>query len=454
MFGESDSINQTLVSNIVNANRFSHCRLCLQFIEKHFVRFHDLVTIDQIDFIPLSNVLTVLFGNNLSLEEIPGIEAVCTECVNKTLEAMRFLELCKNANKKLYDIFDKLAETLNGEIDLSCQNQSLYIALEDNTTKILLVKNKKNMESKSKKGQHSFECFLCDDSFIDLDELKTHNLSLHGFLTCELCHETYVNNAELLYHVNNAHKYKCDKCQIRKDTQDQLDNHIDSAHTLHECKKCGISCTGRDNLRSHEDKHSNNSYKKNQCPKCGKVYSTKGFFLKHVKLCFEDLIDPHPIRSEIVKTFFCNICGKGYSSYGSLRVHNRFTHGNAKPHVCKQCGKKFTAPSYLKVHMIKHTGEKNFKCNICGNRFVSKEALLYHTRRHTGEKPYTCKHCDERFVNASARTEHIKFKHIGPTLMCEICSQKFVTTHFLKQHMNKHYDPTSKLYVSRVIPPN
>ncbi|CAH0757066.1 unnamed protein product [Diatraea saccharalis] len=450
MTEEIDSSLQSLVSNVVNAKHFSHCRLCLKYLDKHFVRFHDLVTLDTAiaDFRPLSDIITDLFGEQIC-EEIPGIDAICPDCVDKALETARFLEKCKSANNKLCSILHNLEETLNVDINLSGQEQSLYIVVEENDSKIILVGNATNekVKSKSKKVKCQFECFACNEDFDEFDELKAHNLSTHGYLTCDICHDVYNSNDDLLYHLNNTHKYECDHCKIRRDTQEQLEDHIDLCHTLYVCKQCGISCQGSEKLQLHEQKH--NTHKKNQCPKCGKVYCTKEFFQRHVKLCFEDRIDPHPMRTEIVKTLFCKICGKGYSSYGGLRVHNRFAHGNAKPHVCKLCGKEFTAPSYLKTHMIKHTGEKNFKCEICGNRFVSKEALLYHTRRHTGEKPYSCKQCNEKFVNASARAEHIKYKHVGPTLMCEICSQKFVTTNFLKQHMNRHRDPTSKLYVSK-----
>lgn len=48
-----------LVSDVVNENRFGHCRLCLNQISEKYVRFHDFVTLDAsgAEFRPLSEFL-------------------------------------------------------------------------------------------------------------------------------------------------------------------------------------------------------------------------------------------------------------------------------------------------------------------------------------------------------------------------------------------------------------
>nr|XP_026484074.1 zinc finger protein 846-like [Vanessa tameamea] len=441
----------TIVSNILSEKRYSHCRLCLKIIKEHYVRFDDAVSLYPSSgiFQPLSEILTKLFDDNIC-DEIAGVEAVCTDCVNIALSSARFIEKCQNSSHILNGVFENLSNNFNTDIDTSNTNKTLYIVIDDLDSKILLV-DKPQKKQKPIVSKLPFECHVCDEYFNTFVDIKAHNLAIHGTLTCDKCIETFESDIDLVSHESLSHKYKCPECPQYRSTEEGLRDHQDRLHNIYVCKECGKPCHGLDKLHTHEEKHK----AKSSCPKCGKTYTTKEFYEKHVKLCLNNLIDPHPIRSNMEKTYSCEKCEKAYSTPGGLRVHNRFAHGNAKPHVCKECGKKFTAPSYLKVHMIKHTGEKNFKCDICNSRFVSKEALLYHTRRHTGEKPYTCKFCSERFVNASARAEHIKFKHVGPTLMCEICSRKFVTTHFLKQHISRHHDPTSKLYYGRnIIPPN
>lgn len=330
-----------------------------------------------------------------------------------------FISNYNKSYKLLNSVLDNLADTLSVlDEDSLSGNQFLYIITDEVQSKILLIEDQTEEEKK-----------IRDDKVLKY---------LKGEFTDE----------DQLAEVLSAHdKIQCPECAQSRKSLHSLKEHYDKCHCEYICQECGKNLKGLDKLKQHETSHF-----KMECPKCGKVYLTKDFYVKHTKLCLEGKWDPHPFRDTKEYPYTCKKCGKGYSTAGGLRVHNRFVHGDAKGHVCQWCNKSFTAPSYLKVHLVTHTGEKNFKCNTCGRGFVSKEALVYHTRRHTGEKPYSCKLCKEKFVNASARADHIKFKHVGPTLMCELCSRKFVTKYFLTKHFNKHYDPTSKLYVHRGPP--
>ncbi|XP_013134064.1 PREDICTED: myoneurin-like [Papilio polytes] len=441
----------TLVCNVVAKNRFSHCRLCLCLLQDHYVRFTDKVSLDTEKniFQPLSEVLMKLLGQN-ACDEVPGIDALCTSCVDKVLETARLMELYEKSTNFINNVFSNLSNALNMEIDSDKENQDLFIVVEENNSQLLWMKKEEKRKKKKCNENQYFHCDNCIETFSNSSELKAHNLAVHDIFTCDKCYNTFLSDSELILHESTVHRYQCPDCSQWLSSKREYSEHHEKIHGIVICQDCGKICHGTDKLNIHEQKHS----QKFSCPKCNKKYTTRDFYTKHVKLCIKGLIDPHPTRNNR-KDYTCEKCAKAYGTPGGLRVHNRFVHGNAKPHICNECGKQFTAPSYLKIHMVKHTGEKNFICDLCGGRFVSKEALLYHTRRHTGEKPYSCKICNERFVNASARAEHIKFKHIGPTLMCDICPRKFVTPHFLKQHISRHHDPSSKLYYGRnTIPPD
>lgn len=326
--------------------------------------------------------------------------------------------------------------------------QNLFVLVSSEESKLILVKTQPEKNNRHEVQKNKI-CLECNELFDDIDNLKMHNLTNHFLFTCEKCLETFETETEQTEHDESVKTYHCDDCNDYYCTEISLKKHKVNVHSTHICKVCGKSIKGLQKLKHHEKKHS----VKSTCEKCGKSYSTKSSYLKHVQLCLENKLEKHPIRSNLIRNYVCKLCGKGYSTSSGLRVHERFVHGNAKPHVCEYCNKAFTAPSYLKIHMVKHSGVKNYKCSLCNGKFGSKEALLYHTRRHTGEKPYSCHLCDQKFVNASSRAEHIKFKHIGPTLMCEICPRKFVTQTFLRMHMQRHHDPTSKLFAPRTIMP-
>src|SRR5277367_5260563 len=96
-----------------------------------------------------------------------------------------------------------------------------------------------------------------------------------------------------------------------------------------------------------------------------------------------------------------------------------------KKYACDTCGKRFRAPSLLKIHERSHSGEKPFKCAECGQRFSLKSDLTRHLRIHTGETPYLCRHCPKKFKRSSDLRRHEKIHSGEKPHECPECGKRF-----------------------------
>ena len=106
-------------------------------------------------------------------------------------------------------------------------------------------------------------------------------------------------------------------------------------------------------------------------------------------------------------------------------------------HQCHVCGKTFTHPGNLHIHMRKHT--EKYNCPTCGKNFSTKKILGDHQLTHTGEKPYTCLTCEKSFSN-SGTLHHHRVTHTGvKPHTCPICKRAFSLKHHLHSHMRTQH---------------
>lgn len=118
------------------------------------------------------------------------------------------------------------------------------------------------------------------------------------------------------------------------------------------------------------------------CPICGKILVHKGNFTSHLKI--------HSDK----KDYVCNICGKQYYIRRELQMHIESLH-EKKTFVCNICGIKCAWRKGLQRHMKnKHSDESSLKhkCTYCGKAFLLPNQLRLHVMKHTGDR-ITCEIC-------------------------------------------------------------
>ena len=106
----------------------------------------------------------------------------------------------------------------------------------------------------------------------------------------------------------------------------------------------------------------------------------------------------------------CRSCGLQCRSPEALRVHSDDQH--ALRYYCDQCGKHFSSVGNLRRHRLIHSGTRKFCCEVCGRRFTQSNSLAEHQRLHTGVRPYQCATCGRGFAQKSNLKSHMK-KHLS-----------------------------------------
>ncbi|XP_077322559.1 uncharacterized protein LOC143956245 isoform X5 [Lithobates pipiens] len=137
------------------------------------------------------------------------------------------------------------------------------------------------------------------------------------------------------------------------------------------------------------------------------------------------------------KMFPCTVCGKWFTTYGGLLMHQRL-HTGIKPFSCSFCGKSFTQKGILVNHEKIHRGIKPFPCSVCGKCFAKKSDVVRHLRVHTGEKPFPCARCGRCFSQKSSLLNHLRLYICEKPYPCFICGKRFSQRSDLGRHQEIH----------------
>ncbi|KAH8359802.1 hypothetical protein KR093_008914 [Drosophila rubida] len=123
---------------------------------------------------------------------------------------------------------------------------------------------------------------------------------------------------------------------------------------------------------------------------------------------------------------------------------------SARPCICEHCGRQFKDGSNLNVHLLRHTGTKNYECKQCNEKCYTLHLLRRHQLKHT-EGPYECTFCGLQYSTNSSRVRHEReackkgrapqsktevIKRGERTFHCDVCDLWFLRAGNLTQHMN------------------
>ena len=174
----------------------------------------------------------------------------------------------------------------------------------------------------------------------------------------------------------------------------------------------------------HKDLEFSNELDEGNCDICNKMFATQGSLDRH-KLSIH--LKDFNICSKIVKSRICKEVLEGIwkRSKHMRQVHKK---GEILKWKCLFCNSEFELYDDFKEHIETH--KDVFICIICGDHFPDSSARTFHIKiKHSREKLkkiYTCDICG----HMKSEKEHLKLHMIKHTLdknlyMCELCGKSY-----------------------------
>lgn len=225
------------------------------------------------------------------------------------------------------------------------------------------------------------------------DELK-EKVVFH----CDLCGKVNLSQEEVDSHMlehENESQYKCKKCDEKFSTKEEAHEHLSCHNDVEKNFKCD-SCP-----KSFKNRYQLNLHNRVHTGKFNNLYFKLFEMLLLNKICFLG-----------EKPFACSICNRCFSMSSNLQKHID-THSTEKPYPCTICNQSFKTQRSLKFHTVcYHQPEDKVKCQLCDKGFVSKSYLKMHMLYHTGQKNFTCTICNSKYYKSSHLKRHIQNVHV------------------------------------------
>ena len=245
--------------------------------------------------------------------------------------------------------------------------------LDDSEPSVRLVK-------KTREAEAYLECGECGGRFVSEINLRTHIADTHSAARCRDCGLVVRGSNSLVEHITSAHsrsdgtavrpvpEYNSPVCNICHETfvtNQALRFHLYKHSGLKpfKCKICAVSFRTPSTLKSHVEVQHTES--KHRCQVCGLKSSTSGKLKIHMRTHTNE------------KPYQCTFCPTSFKQLSVLRVHE-FTHTKKSIHKCDRCGNFFPTKNRLISHMSKP---------VCVNRSRGPAAKSHQSRRARRSEP-------------------------------------------------------------------
>ncbi|XP_039762840.1 zinc finger protein 16-like isoform X2 [Pararge aegeria] len=196
----------------------------------------------------------------------------------------------------------------------------------------------------------------------------------------------------------------------------------------------------QDELSESENESADKSF---QCHVCRKWYSTRVTLKIHRRSHLNKGGGSSNSRSRSSDRYECDCCNETFNRREKLFEHKAEAHRGAMTVRCEVCRKCFEDDAELAAHDRTHTAdERAGRCSECGSSFGRYEQLRRHrASAHASSAPsrlpHVCAQCGKRFTHTHSLTRHIH-NHAKQLYRCVVCKASFTSAEQLAQHLNSH----------------
>ena len=318
-------------------------------------------------------------------------------------------------------------------------------------------------QSFSRQGSKVNNCAICKILFRIPSHLKAHNYKVHTCKKkhkCITCGRGFLKFYNLIEH-RKKHPYKCALCPKSFITAFEHQRHMDihigkipyvclvcnegftsqSLLDLHpygqkdekpfKCLLCSEVFPNSYNLRRHSYVHTGKM--PYTCPECGQGFWRRIEMDKHQRIHTKHHESPsqgmfgNADTTPLPKSYRCNVCDETFPSKHQLIKHD-CPFSFQTPHVCAECGVRFTIVSDLNEHIKGHRAGGSYPCFCCDLIFEYPKDLNCHVRdTHICHKRHTCSMCGKGFRYKSSFEIHLARHEFGECYECALCNMVFLS---------------------------
>lgn len=143
---------------------------------------------------------------------------------------------------------------------------------------------------------------------------------------------------------------------------------------------------------------------------------------------------------EANRNYECSLCNYKTLLKGNMKLH-QLKHSGERKFECEHCSYKATQKSCLKTHvLLKHSNPTKLHCTKCEYKTALKGNLRKHSLIHSGEKSFQCPECPFRATQKSTVNTHLNVIHFKSKDMfkCPYCDYETLLKGNLKVHVLRH----------------